>query len=298
MTCPRRSPAIALAAAALLVAVPHVQGAGPEKHDAGTTAPAAADAHAVAKKKAAPLSPKLTKQLKVLPKQAKRLGATVRILGTQLASLTGRVDSLEARFSKAVAAGGVGPQGPAGADGAPGPVGPSGPQGPQGLRGPDGPQGPPGPTGTRGLNWRGTWSASTTYAKDDAVFHNGSSYVATIAIAAGGAVPGANSAWDIVAAKGASGAGAGTITGFLLELHEPNVSATADQNVTVGYTCSNGGIATGGTASLVNSNDGQVIGGQVGADGAGIPRSWYVIFHSNFTKNVPIKLWVVCAQVA
>ena len=36
----------------------------------------------------------------------------------------------------------------------------------------------------------------------------------------------------------------------------------------------------------------------MGADGTGTPRSWYVIFHSNFTKNVPLKLWVVCAQTA
>ena len=111
-------------------------------------------------------------------------------------------------------------------------------------------------------------------------------------------MPGVSGLWDLVAQKGASGAGAGTITGFELELLDTSVAATADQNVTVGHTCTNGGIATGGSATLVNSTDGDIIGGQVGADGTGTPRSWYVIFHSNFTKSVPLKLWVVCAQTA
>ena len=297
MTCSRRSPAIALAAAALIVAVPQLNAAGPAKPAAPDAAPAAASLHAVVKKRAV-MSPALTKQLKVLPKQAKRLEATVKGLANQMASLTGRVTSLESRFEKAVAAGGVGPQGPAGADGASGAVGPAGPQGPQGLRGAQGDPGPAGPTGSRGLNWKGAWNASNNYAKDDAVYHNGSSYVALIAIGTSGAVPGVSPNWDIVAQKGASGAGTGTITGFKLELFEPNINTTADQNVAVGYTCSNGGIATGGTGTLVNGSDGEVVGGQVGADGTGTPRSWYLIIHPNFTKVVPVKLWVVCAQVA
>ena len=194
-------------------------------------------------------------------------------------------------------AGGIGPEGPAGAAGAAGPVGPSGPQGPVGPKGLTGDTGPAGPTGARGLNWRGAWSGATSYAKDDAVQYNGSSYVANQATGAG-PVPGVSGLWDLLAQKGTSGAGAGTITGFALELLDTTVAASASQNVTVGYTCTNGGIATGGTASLVNSTDGEIIGGQVGADGSGVPRSWYVIFHSNFTKNVPVKLWVVCAQTA
>jgi hypothetical protein len=61
-------------------------------------------------------------------------------------------------------------------------------------------------------------------------------------------------------------------------------------------TCSNNGVATGGTGSLVNSQDGQVIGGQVVADVDGTPRTWQVVIYSNFTKTVPLKIWVVCAQ--
>ena len=281
----------------LLVAAPQLQAASPVKPADPAGASGAAAAHAVVKK-SAKLTPALAKQLKVLPKQAKRLEATVKGLATQMAALTGRIESLESRFTKAVAAGGVGPQGPAGADGAAGPVGPSGPQGPVGPRGGQGDPGPQGPTGTRGLNWKGAWSAGGNYAKDDAVYYNGSSYVALINIGTSGAVPGVSANWDIVALKGASGAGAGTITGFKMELLDTNVNTTADQNVSVGYTCANGGIATGGTATLVNSADGEVVGGQVGADGTGTPRSWNIIIHPNFTKSTPVKLFVVCAQVA
>jgi len=297
MTCPRRSPAIALAAAALFVAAPQLQASGPAKPAAPAAAAAAAGEHAVVKK-SAKLTPALTKKLKVLPKQAKRLESTVKSLAAQMSALTGRVESLESRFAKAVAAGGVGPQGPAGADGVAGPVGPSGPQGPVGPRGAQGDPGPQGPTGTRGLNWRNVWTPSANYAKDDAVYHNGSSFVALTNVGTSGAVPGVSADWGLVAQKGASGAGAGTITGFELEVHEPNVSTTANQNVSVGHTCSDGGIATGGTATLVNGADGEVVGGQIGADPTGVPRSWNVIIHPNFTKTTPVKLFVVCAQVA
>ncbi len=257
----------------------------------------ASDAGAAPRSKRAVItSPKLAKQLKVLPKQAKRLTTQVRAFSVQMAALEGRVDALEARFSKAVGAGGVGPAGPAGAAGPTGAVGPSGPQGPLGPKGNTGDTGPQGAAGPRGLTWMGAWSSGTTYAKDAAVQYNGSSYVAS-SIAGAGLVPGVAPVWELLAQKGASGGGGGggTITGFTVELLDQTVAATADQNVTVGKTCSNGGIATGGTSSLVNSTDGTIIGGQVGADLDGTPRTWYVVFHSNYTKNVPVKIWVVCA---
>ena len=277
--CPRR-PLAALAALTLLAG-----GLGASA-SAAPTGPAASAAAA-----------KLTKQLKVLPKQAKQLQTQIRALSVQLAALEGRVDSLEAKFTKAVGAGGVGPEGPAGPAGTTGATGPSGPQGPVGPKGNTGDTGPQGPTGSRGLNWLGPWSGGTAYAKDDAVQYGGSSYVAGSAASAG-LVPGTAPVWELLAQKGAGGGGAGAITGFQVELLDTTVAATADQNVTVGRTCSAGGIATGGTSSLVNSTDGTIIGGQVGADVDGIPRSWFVVFHSNFTKNVPVKIWVVCATTS
>lgn len=245
----------------------------------------------------ATVAPALMKQLKVLPKQAKVLTSQVRTFSTQIQAINGRLDSLEARFAKAVAAGGVGPEGPAGAAGAPGPVGPSGPQGPPGPRGGTGDTGPAGPTGPRGLNWMGPWSVSTAYAKDDAVQYSGSSYVAT-GPADPGLVPGVAPVWQLLAQKGAGSGGAGQITGWETEIFDGTVAGTANQAVVASKTCSNGGIATGGTGSLVNSQDGQIIGGQIVADVDGTPRTWQVVFYSNFTKSVPIKIWVVCAQTA
>jgi Collagen triple helix repeat (20 copies) len=52
---------------------------------------------------------------------------------------------------------------------------------------PPGPQGPAGAPGDPGLVWRGVWDSATTYARDDAVEHSGSSYIATEDIAPGAA---------------------------------------------------------------------------------------------------------------
>ncbi|HWC17453.1 MAG TPA: hypothetical protein VG498_10580, partial [Terriglobales bacterium] len=74
-------------------------------------------------------------------------------------------------------AGATGPPGPQGASGATGPQGAAGPQGPMGLPGPQGQQGATGATGPAGLTWRDAWSNSTSYAVNDAVSFNGSSYI-------------------------------------------------------------------------------------------------------------------------
>lgn len=240
----------------------------------------------------APTSAKLTKQLKVLPKQAKQLQGQMRAFAVQMSVLVGRMDALEARFAKAVGAGGVGPEGPSGPAGAVGPGGPQGPTGPKGNTGNTGPQGAAG----HGLNWMGTWVAGA-YAADDAVQYNGSSYVANATVGSG-QVPGVSGSWDLLAQKGAAGGGGGSglVTGFTVETFDQAVGTTADLNFQVGKTCSNGGIATGGTASVPNSTDGEVLGGQIGVDTDGVPRTWVVVFHPNFTKQTPVKIWVVCAQ--
>jgi collagen type VII alpha len=92
------------------------------------------------------------------------------------------------------AAGAIGPQGPIGiglpgatgatgaqgAQGIPGTNGADGAQGPQGLSGAQGTQGIQGTNGT-GFNPRGSWKSATSYAINDVVSINGSSYVATAA---------------------------------------------------------------------------------------------------------------------
>ena len=85
------------------------------------------------------------------------------------------------------AVGATGPTGVTGLTGATGPTGPTGvtgntgATGPTGITGATGPTGATGATGTAGgtMNWRGQWATSTSYAANDGVYNNGSSYVAT-----------------------------------------------------------------------------------------------------------------------
>lgn len=65
--------------------------------------------------------------------------------------------------------------------------------------------GAPGKDG-KPFNWRGAWDASTSYAKLDAVEHNGSSYVwAGDEASTAGDEPGVDELWELCAAKGAKG---------------------------------------------------------------------------------------------
>lgn len=83
------------------------------------------------------------------------------------------------------------------------------PRGDTGATGPTGPQGdtgPVGPTGATGIEWQGTWSNTTDYVDNDAVFYNGASW-----FAAGnppvGDVPSESSVyWFPLALQGATGA--------------------------------------------------------------------------------------------
>jgi hypothetical protein len=100
------------------------------------------------------------------------------------------------------ATGATGPQGPAGAQGLQGAAGPAGAQGPAGPFGPAGPQGPAGSNGLS-INWRGPWSAATSYGLNDAVSFGGSSYIATGASA--GAEPSVSVGWNLLAQVGATG---------------------------------------------------------------------------------------------
>jgi hypothetical protein len=48
----------------------------------------------------------------------------------------------------------------------------------------------------------------------------------------------------------------------------------------------------------MTSTDGQIVGGQVGSDADNVPRTWLVAVHSNFSKDVAVRIWIVCAQTA
>jgi hypothetical protein len=71
----------------------------------------------------------------------------------------------------------TGPQGPAGPTGAIGAAGPTGPTGPSGLQGVAGSAGPTGPSGAVG-SWQGEWIPGHSYAVDDIVEYQGSSFIA------------------------------------------------------------------------------------------------------------------------
>lgn len=71
-----------------------------------------------------------------------------------------------------------------------------------GPAGPQGPEGPQGPAGT--LNWRGAWDSATEYNEDDAVEHEGSSWVALATST--NVEPGTDgTAWSLSASKGDTG---------------------------------------------------------------------------------------------
>jgi hypothetical protein len=109
----------------------------------------------------------------------------------------------------------TGPSGPIGATGLQGPIGPTGPigaagaQGPIGLTGPQGPQGAqgvPGPIGPAGLTWKGAWSATGTYVKDDVVGYNGASWFCLAPVSNSNSTPDTDpTKWALLASQGAAG---------------------------------------------------------------------------------------------
>lgn len=108
-----------------------------------------------------------------------------------------------------------GPQGPAGRDGATGERGAPGAQGERGDKGQRGERGDKGPKGDRGakgekgdpgLAWRGPFSQGTRYKPNEAVEHEGSSWICrfeTVAVPSFASVD-----WDLLAKKGEDGGSA------------------------------------------------------------------------------------------
>ena len=108
--------------------------------------------------------------------------------------------------------GAIGPQGPAGPAGPTGakePAGPTGPAGPQGPRGITGAPGAPGPAGANGVGFSflNAFDPYATYAVNNVVTYNGSSYVAIVPNGPNptGPTPDKNPSWSLMAAAGATG---------------------------------------------------------------------------------------------
>ena len=80
-------------------------------------------------------------------------------------------------------------------------LGAAGPTGPSGAVGA---AGPTGPTGPAGIIWLGTWYSQLNYSKGQAVFYEGSSYVANTLNS--NVIPAGNTTeWELVASKGDAG---------------------------------------------------------------------------------------------
>lgn len=92
-----------------------------------------------------------------------------------------------------------GPEGPEGPEGPQGPTGATGPQGLTGAEGPAGDVGAPGPT----VDWKGGWNSLASYVVNDAVSHEGSSYLC-IGDSTNNEPPDA-AFWQLIASKGDAG---------------------------------------------------------------------------------------------
>jgi hypothetical protein len=102
-------------------------------------------------------------------------------------------------------AGATGIQGSTGAQGATGPRGFAGTAGSQGATGPQGSLGATGATGVGAvLNLQGTWSSSVTYAINDVVTYNDTSWVSRAASNLNNA-PASNSYWQLLSNRGPTG---------------------------------------------------------------------------------------------
>lgn len=79
-------------------------------------------------------------------------------------------------------------------------------QGATGATGSTGSTGSAGPTGPAGLTWQGNWNGATTYAVNDAVYYNGSSYRSLTAHQNVSPPSGDTTNWALIAQQGAAGA--------------------------------------------------------------------------------------------
>ena len=126
-----------------------------------------------------------------------------------------------------------------------------------GTPGATGAQGPRGPQGQAGVSYKGAWSASTGYVANDAVFYNGSSYLA-LATSLASQPDVTPSAWALLAQGGATGA-----TG------PAGVAATVSiGTVTTGAVGTQASVTNSGTPSAAVLNF-TIPQGEPGANGTG-----------------------------
>ena len=123
--------------------------------------------------------------------------------------LTGHAPALDVTLASTGATGATGLQGPAGPIGPVGPTGATGPVGPVGATGATGPMGPAGPASNgAGLVYQGAYGVGVTYAVNDVVTYQGSSYISLVAGNRGNTPSAGSTQWGLLAqaAVGTTGA--------------------------------------------------------------------------------------------
>ena len=151
----------------------------------------------------------------------------------------------------------------------------TGPTGETGVTGPVGETGVTGPVGATGvgaqLTYQGTWSGASSYAVNDLVDYNGSSYVAAGTSSPGDLPPDVNSNWKLIASKGAEGV-TGPIgeTGVTGPIGETGVTGLTGETGATGLTGETG--ATGltgetGVTGLTGETGATGLTGETGVTG-------------------------------
>ena len=187
----------------------------------------------------------------------------------------------------------TGPQGPMGVTGSTGATGTTGATGPQGPTGPQGSTGPTGPTGPQGLqgvqgppvNFRGTYSGSTTYATGDVVFYNGSSYISIVSNNTSHQPDTSPTQWSLLAQQGNTGAtgatGAQGPTGSTGPQGPIGLTGTTGATGAQGPTGATGATGPAGATGPT---------GTTGATGATGPQGPPITFRGTYSARQPTRL--------
>jgi hypothetical protein len=125
------------------------------------------------------------------------------------------------------------------------------------------------------VNWQGTWSSATTYAINDAVFYNGSSYRSLVASNLNFQSDVSSSQWTLFASAGGSGSGVATFG---------QTTSGATTGAT-GYTFQASGASTSATARTIGVL-GRAAGGLSGAISVGSDVPSSIGLTANFTMGV------------
>nr|CAD6411203.1 fusion protein [Rhizobium sp. Q54] len=144
------------------------------------------------------------------------------------------------------------------------------------------------PAGLTGINPRGAYSSSSTYAERDAVLQNGSTWLAKVATS-GNAPPGLptteNTWWVLIAAKGLDGDGAGDMISDTYDPQNKQADAFSMENMDEGKFS---GLLSGSLAAFGSPNS---------PDNAAAITAWLALASSK-KKYVPTGVFSTSAQIA